>query len=212
VDIITDCVQGDERWFQLRLASIGSSGIKKATAKGKGKVRNDYLFQKAYEYLTGNVPKFYSNDAMQLGTDSEPLSRDLYSFEKNVEVEQVAIIKEGSHKHASVDGCVGENGIVEIKNTNGPNYIEIISKEKVPAEHAKQIAWELRISQREWCDFIQAHWIRNEHGEIVSGYPDNPIWVKRVYRDEKLIKELDEGANKFIEELLETVEKVKGAA
>jgi len=207
-EYINDCVQGDERWFRLRLASIGSSGISKAVAKGAGKVRTAYLFKKAYELLTGNIPESYSNEAMQLGTDSEPLSRDLYSFEKDVEVEQVAIIKEGPHKHASVDGCVGENGIIEIKNTNGPNYIEIISKGKVPTEHLNQINWELFISQREWCDYIQAHWIRR-NGEIVAGYPEKPIWIKRVERDEKLIKELNEGADKFIAEMLEIVERIK---
>ena len=144
-----------------------------------------------------------------MGVTYEELIEDMYEFERNVEVEQVAIIKDGPHKHVSVDGCVGNDGIIEIKNTNGPNYIETISKNKVPAEHAKQIAWGLLISQRKWCDFIQSHWIRR-NGEIVAGYPDRPIWIKRVERDEKLIKELDDGADLFIKEMLEIVEKIKG--
>ena len=45
---------------------------------------------------------------------------------------------------------------------------------------------------------------------IIAGYEDKPIWVKRVYRDKKLIKKLDEGADKFIDEMLSLVEKIKG--
>ncbi|GAF86186.1 unnamed protein product, partial [marine sediment metagenome] len=185
------------------------SGIKKATAKGQGKVRSAYLYQKAYEMLTDRITESYSNDAMVLGSESESLSRDVYYFSNDVEIERVAIIKEGPHRHVSPDGLVGEDGIIEIKNINGPGYIETVSKQRVGAEHAKQIQWGLYISQREWCDFIQAHWIWGENG-IIAGYTDKPIWVKRVYRDEKLIKEMDEGADKFITEMLALVEKIKG--
>ena len=160
MEIIKDCEQGSDRWFELRLGSIGGSGIKKAIAKGQGKVRTDFLFQKADEILSGRRNKFYQNDDMILGTDSEHLSRTTYSFMHDVEVEQIAMIKEGDQRHFSADGLVGIGGIIEIKNTNGPNYLKIISKGKVPAEHLTQIQWGLFISQREWCDYVQACWIR----------------------------------------------------
>jgi hypothetical protein len=210
VEKITDCLQGSDRWFGLRLSSIGGSGIKKVTAKGQGKMRSAYLYQKAYELLTGRRTESYQNDAMVLGTESEPLSRNVYSFEADVEVEQVAIIKEGPHRHVSVDGLVGNDGIIEIKNINGAGFVETVSKSKVPTEHLKQINWGLFITQREWCDFIQAHWIREGY-EIIAGYQDKPIWVKRIYRDEKLIKEMDEESYKFILEMKALVERMKGA-
>ena len=209
-EYITDCIQGSDRWFDLRLSSIGGSGIKKATAKGEGKVRKAYMYQKAYEHITKRRTESYQNDAMTLGTDSETLSRDMYSLIKDVDVQQVAIIKEGPHKHISVDGVVGDDGIIEIKNINGPGFIEGLEKRKVPTEHLKQINWGLFISNRQWCDFVQAHWIREDDGEIVAGYSQQPIWIKRVERDEKLIKDLNEGADKFIKELWVIVDTIMG--
>jgi len=57
----------------------------------------------------------------------------------------------------------------------------------------------LHICESEWCDFIS-------YSPLVE---DRSIWIKRTGRDEKLIKELDEGADKFITELLMIVERIK---
>jgi len=46
-------------------------------------------------------------------------------------------------------------------------------------------------------------------GEIIARYPDIPIWVKRVGRNEKLISELNEQADKFIEEMYQVIQKIK---
>ena len=210
--IITDCIQGSPEWFDLRLASIGGSGISKATSKGRGnaesKTRTGYLYKKADEFMTRKFIEGYKNPDMILGNLSEPYSRDAYAWKCEVDVEEVAIIKASDHKHASPDGLVGDDGMIEIKNTNGPNFIEHIFKDKMPPEHNKQIQWGLHIAEREWCDFIHACWIY-EGTEIIARYEDIPIWTKRVYRDEKLIKELDEGADKFINEMFMIIAKIK---
>jgi hypothetical protein len=208
-------IQGDEQWFNHRLASIGGSGIKKVIAKGRNKepskTRTTYLFQKADEFITRKRIESYSDENMRLGTDSEPLSRNCYEFETDVKVEQVALIKAGDHKHVSPDGLVGGSGMIEIKNTNGPNYIETIYKDRVPPEHIPQIQWGLSKAEREWCDFIHGCWIRQD-GDIVARYINKPIWIKRVYRDEEKIKELDEAADKFLEEMALIVREIKGIA
>lgn len=218
MNIITDCEQGSPEWFDLRLGSIGGSGIKKATSKGRGKAesktRTGYLYQKSDEILTGRFIEQYENADMILGTLSETLSRNAYIWRHEVDVEQVAMIKpkvvlnEDAHKHVSPDGLVGDDGMIEIKNTNGPNFIQHIVKDKVPPEHLKQINWGLHIAKREWCDFIHGCWIY-EGKEIIPRYEEIPIWTKRVYRDEKLIKELDEGADKFINEMFMIIEKIR---
>ena len=191
--IIADIEQGSDEWFQLRLGSIGGLGIKKATSKGRGKAesktRTGYLYQKADEILTGRFIEQYENADMILGTLSEPLSRNAYIWKTDNDVEEVAIIKGSDHKHTSPDGLVDDDGMVEIKNTNGPNFIQHIVKDKVPPEHLKQINWGLHIAEREWCDFIHACWIY-EGAEIIPRYEDIPIWTKRVFRDEELIKRI----------------------
>lgn len=211
MDIITDCVQGDKRWFQLCCGSIGGSGIKKVIAKGEYKTRTKYLYQKADENLTKIPSDSYQNQDMIFGSESEPYSRDMYSLLYGVEVEQVAIIKESKFKHVSLDGQVGEDGTIEIKQINGPDYIEAIIKDKFLVKHKPQVQWGLGISRRKWCDFILACWMRDGSGEIVPRYPNRPIWVKRVYRDEEYIKMLNEEADKFLMEMATVIRKIKEA-
>ena len=57
----------------------------------------------------------------------------------------------------------------------------------------------MHICEAAWCDFIS-------YSPFVV---DKPMWVKRAVYDIKLIKELNEAADKFIEEMLAIVEKIK---
>ena len=105
-----------------------------------------------------------------------------------------------SHKHYSPDGLVGDDGMIEIKSVIPAVQVETILSGKVPAAYRKQIQWGLHICQRKWCDFVS-------YSPLIA---DQPLFILRVERDEKLIKELDEGADKFIVEMLALVEKIKG--
>ncbi len=104
-----------------------------------------------------------------------------------------------NHKHVSPDGLVNDDGMVEIKCVIPSVHVETIISEKVPSAYWKQIQWGLHICQRKWCDFVS-------YSPTVV---DMPIWIKRVYRDEKLIAELDEAADQFILEMLAVVEKIR---
>jgi hypothetical protein len=105
-----------------------------------------------------------------------------------------------SHKHYSPDGLVGDDGMIEIKSVIPSVQCETILSGKVPAAYRKQIQWGLHICQRKWCDFVS-------YSPLIT---DHPLFIVRVERDEKLIAELAEGADKFIDEMLELVEKIKG--
>ena len=104
------------------------------------------------------------------------------------------------HKHYSPDGLVRDDGMIEIKSVIPSVQVETILSGKVPAAYRKQIQWGLHICQRKWCDFVS-------YSPLIAC---QPIFIIRVERDEELIKELDEGADKFIDEMLELVEKIKG--
>lgn len=104
-----------------------------------------------------------------------------------------------NHKHYSPDGLVGDDGMIEIKSVIPSVHVETILSDVVPAAYRKQIQWGLHICERKWCDFIS-------YSPLIT---DKPIWIKRVYRDEKLIKELDEGAYTFILELKAVVKRIR---
>jgi hypothetical protein len=103
------------------------------------------------------------------------------------------------YKHYSPDGLVGDNGMIEIKCVIPSVHIRTILDDKVPAEYVKQIQWGLSICERDWCDFV------SYCPEVI----DKPLWIIRMDRDEKKIKELHEAADTFIEEMLEIVERIK---
>ena len=200
MEIIRDIEQGSPEWFSIRLGSIGGSSISKAVAGGKGDTRRKLMYDLAGEILTGVQADSYSFRHADRGKEFEPEARDLYAFERGVEVEQVALVKAGPHKHYSPDGLC--DGLIEIKVRIPSVFIEAVEEGKIPTSDRKQIQWGLHLCEREWCDYIQ------HCPEMV----DRPQFVQRIYRDEKEIKALNSGADEFIAELLDLVKRFKAGA
>jgi hypothetical protein len=199
--IIKNIEQGTDEWFKLRLGSIGGSSIGKVCTGGKGATRTKILHEKIGEILSGKPAVGYKFPHADRGVENEPHARTLYSFMRDVEVEEIAMIKEGKHRHYSADGLVGENGLVEIKTRIPSIYVEAVLRKTMPTSDKRQMQWGLFISQREWVDYIQ----------YCPEIEDNPILIQRIERDEKLIEELDTKATIFISEMVAAVDKIKAA-
>jgi len=191
MEIIT-CEQGTEEWFAARRGIPTASEFNTVMAKGKGnspsKTRQTYLLKLVGERLTGESQDGFSNKHTERGHLLEPEAADLYSFMTGNECELVGFIKSGE-KGCSPDRLIGDDGLLEIKTKLPHLQLSVLESGVVPSEHIKQIQGQIWIAEREWCDFI-------------SYWPKLPPFIKRVYRDDKLIKELDDAVNKFIEEML----------
>ena len=196
---IINYAQGSDEWFSARIGSIGGSSISSVVAGGQGKMRKSLLYWLAGEILSGVKYEGYRNTDMDRGIEQEADARRVYEMEREVEVQQVGLIKLDEFRHCSPDGLVGTDGMIEIKSTIPSVHIETIDTDKIDGEYIKQIQWGLFITQRRYCDFIS--W-----SPLVADYP---IWIKRVERDEKLIKDLNDGAEKFIDELKSLVLRIK---
>jgi len=194
-----ECEQGTDEWFEARIGSIGGSSIAAVVAKGQGKMRKNLLYRLAGEILSGEKYESYSNAHMERGIEQEAEARDMYEFITGNEVKQVGLVKESGHKHFSPDGLVADDGVLEIKCVIPSVHVETIISDKVPAAYRKQCQWGMFVCESDWCDFVS----------YSPSVIDRPIWIKRVYRDEKLIEELNGGADKFIEELSAIVDKIK---
>jgi len=194
-----ECEQGTDEWFEARIGSIGGSSIAAVVAKGQGKMRKNLLYRLAGEILSGEKYESYSNAHMERGIEQEAEARDMYEFITGNEVKQVGLVKESGHKHFSPDGLVADDGVLEIKCVIPSVHVETIISDKVPAAYRKQCSWGHRICERQWVDFVS-------YSPLVV---DKPIWIKRAERNEKLIKELDEGADNFIKELHAIVDKIR---
>lgn len=196
---IYDCEQGKPEWFALRLGSIGGSKISDVVAGGKGIMRKNLMYRLAGEILSRQNYDGYQNAEMLRGIEQEPEARAMYEFMTGSEIKQVGVIKEGAHKHYSPDGLVGENGMIEIKCVIPSIHVETVHTEKIDGKYYKQIQWGLFMCRRDWCDFVS-------YSPLIV---DTPIWIKRYRRNEEIIRELNEGADKFLNELATVIRKLK---
>ena len=70
--------QRTEEWFAQRLGKVTASRVADVIAKtktGASASRDNYATQLILERLTNKQAEFYSNAAMQWGTETEPMAR-----------------------------------------------------------------------------------------------------------------------------------------
>jgi putative phage-type endonuclease len=192
-----DIEQGSDAWKRLRLGKVTASRVADIVAKtksGPSASRANYLAQLITERLTGVPAESYTNAAMQHGVDTEPEARAAYSFYQGVTVEQVSFVPHPTIDQAgcSPDGLVNEDGLIEIKCPNSATHLETLLGQAVPAKYETQIQFQLACTGRKWADFV-------------SYDPRMPeamrLFVKRVERDDKRIKELETEIAGFLLEM-----------
>ena len=161
----------------------------------------------ALEIVTGKVISdgFQGNRHTERGKEKEPFARMAYESITGHMVEEVPFIK---HKFlaagVSPDGLIGSDGMVEFKAPIPAIHWEYLQlKGAPPAEYKWQVYGELWIAGREWND-------------VVSYCEDMPeslqTHITRVYRDEKLIAELEAGVSKFLAEVNVTAKEIRELA
>jgi len=203
-EIIRGIDQNSDLWFEKRLGSVGGSSIPAVLSKGKGnspsKMRQSLLYKLASEIITGQVEESYSNKYMDRGHEYEPKARELYEFLTGSEVEQVALIKSGTPRvHVSPDGLVGDDGGIEIKTMLPHIFIELLDTSRIDGYHIKQCQHFLMVSGRKWIDYL-----------AYSPEMPDPIWIKRLFRDEEMIQLIEDRLVLFLKELDELLKKIGG--
>ena len=189
--------QRTDEWFAARLGKVTASKVSDVVAKtksGYGASRATYMSQLLVERLTGNPTEFYSNAAMQWGTDTEPQARAAYEFITNN-----SVVEEGFISHptiemsgASPDALVGDDGMLEIKCPNTSTHVQTLLDEKIPKKYVDQMQWQMACAEREWCDFVS----------FDPRLPDgNDFFCTRLKRDDKRIADLESEVTDFLDEL-----------
>lgn len=198
---IIDCEQNSAEWLAARCGSLGASSIADMVAKtrtGWGASRFNLAARIVCERLTGTPQESYTNAAMQWGHDTEPQARAMYEFMRDVAVQQVGLVLHPSisKSHASPDGLVGDDGLIEIKCPNTATHIETLLSEDVEGRYVKQMQWQMSCCGRAWCDFV-------------SFDPRLPaemqMFIQRVPRDDEFIAELEREARLFLSEIDKTI-------
>ena len=204
--------QRTEEWFQQRLGKVTASRISDVIAKTKTGVstsRQNYLIQLVSERLTGKKGDSYVNQAMLDWIEREDAARSLYMLNKDVDVTEVGFFDHPVIKNsgASPDGAVNAEeegkyaGLIEIKCPIETTHTNTLMSKSVPSKYIPQMQWQLACTGAKWVDFI-------------SYNPNFPVelqlFVSKVDRDNDYIAELEAEVVKFLDEVDQTILKLKG--
>jgi putative phage-type endonuclease len=189
--------QRTDEWHQARLGKVTASRIADVMAKtktGYGASRANYMADLLVELLSGRPGDYYQNAAMQWGTEQEPNARAAYEVKTGYIVEEIGFVPHWSigMSGASPDGLIGDDGLVEIKCPNTSTHIDTLLGQEAPSKYILQMQWQMACADRKWCDFVSYD----------PRLPENmQLYIQRVIRDDKLIKEMEQEVIKFLGEL-----------
>lgn len=204
MEIIRDIEQGSQEWMNLRLGIITCSELDCLLVNGKGTAgfgagAFTYMDTLIGERITGEAADpFQGNRHTERGHELEGKARELYVARTGAELDQVAIILNHGIGY-SPDALVGADGLDEIKTKLPKFQVSVILDGEVPKEHIAQCMGGLWVSEREWIDFI-------------SYWPGMPLFIKRMYRDEAMIRKIAERVKTFYELMEERMERVMQVA
>jgi len=206
MDNVLDFEQGSHEWHMARCASIGATSIeglmanleldpnKEQKKKPESAGRRNLQARLVRESLTGKPTETYQTAAMLRGTELEPQARKVYAFEHCATVRQVGLVLHPTIKgaHASPDGLVGDDGLVQIKCPEDAAFLDILEGKKISRGYWLQVLFEMACTDREWCDFAAFH-------------PDFPpemhLQVRRIERDDYVIGRIEQEVKKILYEV-----------
>ena len=193
----SEIIQGSDEWKQARLGRVTASRVADVIAKtksGYGASRANYMAELIAERLTGVPAEKYTNAAMAWGTATEDEARAAYEFQAGVVVETVGFVAHPDIENcgASPDGCVGADGLLEIKCPNTATHIDTLLGQAIPAKYATQMLWQMECTGRKWCDFVS-------YDPRLPGTMQ--LFVKRLDRDDERLAEIRAEVVKFLDEL-----------
>ena len=199
--------QRSSDWFKVRWGRATASRFSDVLAVGRNgqplASRKNYLSELVIERLTEppTEDNGYKSPAMEWGIVYEPVARLEYEMSTGNQIVEAFFEKHPRlEAGASPDGYVGEEGLIEIKCPNPATHLETLRTRAIPKQYMAQIQGQLWITGRKWCDFVSYD----------PRFPDNAqMFIKRVNRDSKFIKELERGINKFLKEVESEVKQVR---
>jgi putative phage-type endonuclease len=203
--------QRTEEWFQQRLGKVTASRISDVIAKTKTGVstsRQNYLVQLVSERITGKKGDSFVNQAMLDGIERESVARELYMQSKGVSVTEVGFFDHPIIKNsgASPDGAVNAEedgkyaGLIEIKAPIETTHTNTLMSKSVPSKYIPQMQWQLACTGAKWVDFVSYN----------PNFPEElQLFVARVDRDDTYIAELEAEVIKFLNEVDQTIIKLK---
>ena len=196
--------QGSPEWFAQRCGSVTASMMSHVLAVGKGGeaiTRKNYRLQIVAERMSGKVAESFSSSAMEFGIATEPMARMQYESYAGTLVDLAPFCTHPSIKWvgASPDGFV-HDGLLEIKCPNTQTHLGYRIENQCPPRYVAQIQCQLWVTERDWADFVS----------FDPRLPERlQLFVCRVQRDDRFIKDMEKETIKFLAEVEETINKLE---
>jgi exodeoxyribonuclease (lambda-induced) len=168
--IVHTAPQGSPEWLEARRGCITGSRFKdardyKALTKADekaGKTRGEpsakqlgYAFDVARELVGGKAPDTFRNAAMRFGTEQEPIARAAYESRTGAWVDEAGFITTDDGRFGvSVDGLVGDDGIIEIKTVVSSDTLFTAVVDGDISAYRDQCLGAMWLLGRQWVDLV----------------------------------------------------------
>lgn len=198
--IIYNYPQGSEAWLEARRGVITGSRFKDARDYKKltaadakaGKTRGEpsdkllgYAMDIARERFGGIVPPVFVNGAMKMGTQEEPVARLEYEAETgNLVTEAGFITTDDARFGVSVDGMVGDDGLIEIKTMVSSKTLFKAIVEADHSDYIDQCNGAMWLLGRKWVDLVL--WAPD-----IAAAGGKGLHIVRVTRNDDVVNELE---------------------
>jgi hypothetical protein len=188
--ILPDLVQGSDEWHDQRRGMVTASVVGRLLTPTLEVADNEtsrgLTATLVAERITGYTDPTFVNDDMWRGIEDEPRAREKYSerYEEAVECGFMVLETKARRLGYSPDGLVGDDGLIEVKSRRQKKQLQTILDDEVPPENMAQLQAGLLVSGRAWVDYV-------------SYCGGMPLYVKRVYPDERWFEAIDLAVIKF---------------
>lgn len=191
-------------WLALRAGKFTGSDFHQylnIVEKDLSDTAESNLYKKVLESM-GEVFESPHSEAMERGTELEPIARDEYMGDTFNDVQEVAFVDwEKLRAGCSPDGVIyGRDKeivkIIEIKCPEIKNYLKM-AKGKIPPLYATQMQYNMLITGAKSCDFIIYH---PDMRLIVQEIDADVIWQHKI---EIALQKLNVRYDEILEEIKE---------
>lgn len=203
----TEFEQGTDEWLAYRCGRITGSVLEDVLAKGRSgdesAGRKKLRFQLAIERETGiSTPSGFENQAIRDGKEREPIARVTYEQRMGVMVEQYGFIDHPKIPMFGVspDGLIDSDplvGGVEFKCPEFQTHATTLITKAIPRGYLLQCLGLMECAALEYVDYVSFH------PNFLEGDPRR-LFIRRIYRDEALIKEIKAEVIRLNEDIEET--------
>lgn len=188
--IIHTATQGTADWLAARKGVITGSRFKDCRDRLKSGAPSkkciDYALDVAREREGGEAMQVYVNGAMRLGTEQEPYARAVYERKTGHIVEEAGFITTPDRLFGvSVDGLVGQDGIIEIKTMVSSDSLFTAFVEGDISAYIDQCNGAMWLLGRKWIDLVL--WV----------YDLERMKIIRIERDDDAINALESDLMEF---------------